>query len=134
MKILLWMYVCKVLICMTHGLCNNWILDMKSDVVPILKIALFTKLMIQWHIPIILIEAENDLIGYRPSMLRGMDVFPTLCYYDTQGCGRVVLRHDPQLVVMTTVGFLLGEVRFARLANTIALRLLEEIRGLKWAS
>ena len=46
-------------------------------------------------------------------MLRGMDVFPTLCYYDTRGRGRVVLRYAPQVVVMTTVECLLGEARSA---------------------
>ena len=46
-------------------------------------------------------------------MLRGLDVFPTLCYDDTQGRGRVVLRDTPQVVVMTTVGCLLGEARSA---------------------
>ena len=61
---------------------------------------------------IILIATENDLIGYRPSVLRGMDVFPTLCYYDTPNRGRVVLRHAPQVVVMTMVEFMLGEARF----------------------
>ena len=46
-------------------------------------------------------------------MLRGMDVFPTLCYYDTQGRGRAMLRHAPQVVVMRMVGYLLGEARSA---------------------
>ena len=62
------------------------------------------------------------LMGYRPRMLRGMDVFPTLCHYNTRGHGRVVLRHTPQVVVMTTVGCLLGEARSARLADATALR------------
>ena len=35
----------------------------------------------------------------------------TLCFYDTRGHGRAVLRHAPHVVVMTTVGFLLGEAR-----------------------
>ena len=35
----------------------------------------------------------------------------TLCFYDTRGCGRFVLRHAPQFVVMTKVRFLLGEAR-----------------------
>ena len=51
------------------------------------------------------------LIGYRPKMLIGMDVCSTLCFYDTRGCGRGILRHTPQVVVMTTVGFLLGKAR-----------------------
>ena len=42
-------------------------------------------------------------------MLRGMDVFPTLCYYDTWGHGRVVLKHPPHFVVMMIVGFRKGE-------------------------
>ena len=46
-------------------------------------------------------------------MLRGLDVFPTLGHYDTQGRGKEVLRHTPQVVVMMTVGFLLGEARSA---------------------
>ena len=61
---------------------------------------------------VILIATENDLIRYRPNMLRRMGLFPTLCYYDTRGRGRVMLRHTPQVFVMTTVRFLLGEVRF----------------------
>ena len=44
-------------------------------------------------------------------MLRGMDAFPTLCHFDTRGIGRAVLRHAPQVVVMTMVGCLLGEAR-----------------------
>ena len=44
-------------------------------------------------------------------MMRGMDVFPTLCYYDTQGHDRVILRHTPHVVVMTMVRCLLGEAR-----------------------
>ena len=44
-------------------------------------------------------------------MLRWMDVFPTLCYYDTRGHGRVVPRHAPQVIVKMTVGCLLGEAR-----------------------
>ena len=51
---------------------------------------------------------------YVPSMLRGMDAFPTLCHFDTRGHGRAVLRHTPQVVVMMMVGFLLGEARSAR--------------------
>ena len=51
--------------------------------------------------------------GDRPSMLRGMDVFPTLCHYDTRGRGRAVMRHAPQVVVMTMVRCLLGEARSA---------------------
>ena len=35
----------------------------------------------------------------------------TLCFYDTRGRGRVVLRHAPHVVVMMTVGCLLGEAR-----------------------
>ena len=35
----------------------------------------------------------------------------TLCFYDTRGRGRAVLRHAPHVVVMTTVGCLLGEAR-----------------------
>ena len=42
---------------------------------------------------------------YVPSMLRGMDTFPTLCFYDTRGRGREGLRHAPHVVVMTTVGY-----------------------------
>ena len=68
---------------------------------------------------ITLIEIKYDSIGYRPTMLRGMDVLPTLCYYNTQGRGRVVMRHTPHVVVMAIVGFLLGEAR-----STINLRLL----------
>ena len=37
----------------------------------------------------------------------------TLCFYDTGGHGRAVLRHVPHVVVMTTNGFLLGEARSA---------------------
>ena len=59
---------------------------------------------------------------YVPSMLRGMDAFPTLCHFDTQGRGRAVLRHAPQVFVMTTVGCVLVEARSPRLADTIALR------------
>ena len=44
-------------------------------------------------------------------MLRGMDVFPTLCYYDTRGHGMVMLRHAPQVVVIKKVIWLLGEAR-----------------------
>ena len=51
---------------------------------------------------------------YILSMLRGMDAFPTLCHFDTRGRGSVVLRHAPQVVVMTMVGFLLGEARSIR--------------------
>ena len=58
---------------------------------------------------------------YIPGMLRGMDVFPTLCHYDTRGRGRAVLRHAPQVVVMMTVGFLLGEARSATLADATTL-------------
>ena len=50
---------------------------------------------------------------YVPSMLIGMDAFPTLWHFDTQGRGRAVLRHTPQVVVMTMVGCLLGEARSA---------------------
>ena len=35
----------------------------------------------------------------------------TLCFYDTRGRGMVALRHAPQVVVMTTVGCLLGVAR-----------------------
>ena len=35
----------------------------------------------------------------------------TLCFYNTLGRGRTVLRHAPHVVVMTTVGCLLGEAR-----------------------
>ena len=49
---------------------------------------------------------------YRPRMLRGMDVFHPM-FYDTRGRGRAVLRHSPHVVVMTTVGCLLGEARSA---------------------
>ena len=59
---------------------------------------------------------------YIPSMLRGMDAFPTLCHFDTQGHGRAVLRHAPQVVVMMMVGCLLGEARYASLADATALR------------
>ena len=62
-------------------------------------------LMIKWHKLITLIAIEYDSIGYRPGMLRGMDPFPTLCFYDTRGRGRAVLRHAPHVVVMTTVGY-----------------------------
>ena len=84
---------------------------MKCDVVHILQRTLITKAMIRWRIPLNAIETQYGLMGYRPSVLRGMDVFPTLCHYDTRGHGRVVLRHAPQVVVMMTVGFLLGEAR-----------------------
>ena len=57
---------------------------MKCSVVPILQRALFTKMMIQRHNPIILIVEEYELIGNRPSLLRGLDVFPTLCYDGTK--------------------------------------------------
>ena len=50
---------------------------------------------------------------YIPSMLRGMDAFPTLCYFDTRVRGREVLRHAPQVVVMMMVRCLLGEARSA---------------------
>ena len=29
----------------------------------------------------------------------------TLCFYDTRGHGRAVLRHAPHVVVMTTIGY-----------------------------
>ena len=51
---------------------------------------------------------------YVPSMLRGMDAFPTLCRFDTRGRGRAVLRHAPQVVVMMMVRCLIGEARSAR--------------------
>ena len=35
----------------------------------------------------------------------------TPCFYDTRGHGRVVLTHNPQVVVMTMVRCLLGEAR-----------------------
>ena len=35
----------------------------------------------------------------------------TLCFYDAQSRGRAMLRHAPHVVVMTTVGCLLGEAR-----------------------
>ena len=54
---------------------------------------------------------QYGLMEYIPSMLRGMDVFPTICHYDTGGRERAVLRHTPQVVVMTMVGCLLGEAR-----------------------
>ena len=50
---------------------------------------------------------------YVPSMLRGMDAFPTLCHFDIRGRGRAVLRHAPQVVVMMMVRFLLGEASSA---------------------
>ena len=50
---------------------------------------------------------------YVPSILRGMDAFPAVCHFDTRGHGREVLRHAPQVVVMTMVGCLLGEARYA---------------------
>ena len=50
---------------------------------------------------------------YVPSMLRGMDVFPTLCHYDTRGHRREELRNTPQVVVMMIFGCLLGEARSA---------------------
>ena len=72
-------------------------------------------------------------MGYRPNMLRGMDVFPTLGYYDTRGCGRAMLTHAPQVVVMTTVRFLLSEAR-----STVQLTLLllgsYVVRSVKLAS
>ena len=52
------------------------------------------------------------MIGNKTSMLRGLDVFPTLCYDDTQGRGRDVMRHTTQVVVMMTIGCLLGEARY----------------------
>ena len=48
---------------------------------------------------------------YIPSMLRGMDVFSTLCHYDTLDCGREVVRHTPLVIVMTMIEFMLGEAR-----------------------
>ena len=36
----------------------------------------------------------------------------TLCFYDTRGHGRVVQRHTPQVVVLITVRWLLGEARY----------------------
>ena len=53
-----------------------------------------------------------------------MDVFPTLCHYDTRGRGRAVLRHAPQAFVMTMIGFLLGEARVRYSADAIAFRFL----------
>ena len=35
----------------------------------------------------------------------------TLCFYDTRGRGRTMLRHARHVVVMTMVGCLLGEAR-----------------------
>ena len=134
MEILLWMYVFKVLICRTHGLCNKWILYMKYGIVPIsTEEPWLPKLMIRWHRPIISIAAKYvfDRV-YRPRMLRGMDVFhPMFLWYPvvvgpcwdmlpmllwwwrlgTRGHGRVVLRHAPHVVVMTMVECLLGEAR-----------------------
>ena len=51
--------------------------------------------------------------GVYTQYVEGLDVLPTLCYDDTRGRGRVVLRYVPQVVVMTTVGCLLGEARSA---------------------
>ena len=67
--------------------------------------------MIRRHILIILRGVEYEMIGYRPSMLRGLDIFPTPCYNDTRGHGGVVLRHAPQFFVMAKDRFLLGESR-----------------------
>ena len=49
--------------------------------------------------------------GYKPSMLIGMDAFPTRCFFDTCHYGRVILRQDPHVFVMTMVRFFLGEAR-----------------------
>ena len=57
------------------------------------------------------------MIGYRPSMLRGMDVFPTVCYYDTWDRGRAMVRHAPQVFMMTMVEFMLGGDRYAVTTN-----------------
>ena len=136
MEILLWMYVFKVLICRTHGLCNKWILYMKCGIVPIsAEEPCLPKLMIRWHRPIISIAAKYVLIGYIdpgcwegwmcstlcfmiPEVVGGQcwDTLPMLLWWrrsSTRGRGRAVLRHAPHVVVMTTVGCLLGEVRSA---------------------
>ena len=69
--------------------------------------------MVIGHNLIIPIETEYESIVHRSSMLRGLDVFPTLCYNDTQGRGRVVLKQAPQVVVMMMVKCLIGGVRSA---------------------
>ena len=63
-------------------------------------------------------------------MLRGMDAFPTLCHFDTRGRGKAVLRHAPQVVVMTMVGSLLGEVR-SIVQSTISLSGSYVVRSVK---
>ena len=96
-----------------QGLCDSWVHDVNCDVRHIFNRALISKAMVQWHVPIKSIAVQYGLMGYRLSMLRAMDVFPTLCHYDTQSHGRVVLIHAPQDVVITMVIFLLGEDRSA---------------------
>ena len=88
--------------------------DVKCDVGHTLQRALISKAMIRWHIKITSIAAQYGLKGYRPSVLRGMDVFPTLCHYDTRGHGREVPKHAPQVIVMMTIRCLLREARSAR--------------------
>ena len=105
------MHVSIVLTCRVQGLCDSQVCDAKYDSVHILKKSLNFQVMVQWHIPINSITTQYGLMEYIPSMLRGMDVFPTLCHYDTRGHGRAVLRHAPQVVVMMMVGGLLGEAR-----------------------
>ena len=56
-----------------------------------------------------------------------------LCFYDSRGHGRAVLRHAPHVVVMTTVGFLLGEARSA-IQPTLSLSSSYVVRSVKLTS
>ena len=88
-------------IVLTHkvqGLCDSWVHDVKCDVRHILNRALISKVMVRWHVPIKSIVVQYGLMGYKSSMLRGMDVFPTLCHYDTRGHARVVMSTLPNLL------------------------------------
>ena len=77
------MHGCIVLTHKVQGLCDSWVHDVKCDVIHILNRALISKVMVRWHVPIKSIVVQYGLMGYKPSMLRGMDVFTTLCHYDT---------------------------------------------------
>ena len=103
---------CEKLTHRTQGLYESRVLDVIWGIIKcVWSKPQQPKLMIRWHKPITLIATKYDSIGYRLSMLRGMDVFPTLGYYDTRGCGRAMLTHAPQVVVMKMVRFLLWEAR-----------------------
>ena len=95
---------CIVLTCRVQGLCDSRVCDASMTQYIAWRKPYF-QTMIRWHVPINWIAAKYVLIGYiDPGCWEGW-MCSTLCFYDTRGHGREVLRHAPHVVVMTTVGY-----------------------------